>query len=154
MEENWPYNLPIFRRSFKLTSPDGKISAEIRDAVEVSMSNPTIGLLVFSNGMTIEKCNPSFIWSDDSRYLAVPQYNSNWFFGIGKQRLLVVDILENILYESRKLAYYIQPEKFTRGTLTVTIEPARKAKSVTYEVVDIIKTFSKLELPGPSLRTA
>lgn len=147
MEEDWPYNLPIFRRSFQLASPDGKISAEIRDAVEVSMSNPTIGLLVFSNGIKIEKCNPSFIWSDDSRYLAVPQYSKNWFYGIGKQRLLLVDILENILYQSGKLAYYIQPDKFCEGILIVTIEPARKARTITYEVDDIIKTFSKIELP-------
>ena len=32
-EEKWPYNLPIWRRSFRLASPDGKVTAEIANAV-------------------------------------------------------------------------------------------------------------------------
>ena len=34
------------------------------------MSNPTAGLLELSTGMTVPNCNPGFVWSDDSRYLA------------------------------------------------------------------------------------
>jgi hypothetical protein len=146
-EEKWPYNLPIWRRSFRLASPDGRMTAEIANAVEVSMSNPTIGTLVLSTGLTIESCNPSFVWSDDSKYLVVPQYSRNWFLGIGKQRLVVVDAAEQKAWRSRKLAYYIQPETFREGLLTITIEPARKARTVIYDVPGILKTFEKMELP-------
>ena len=41
MDEPWPYNLPIFRRSHREVSPDGSVVAEIAQAFEVSMSNPT-----------------------------------------------------------------------------------------------------------------
>jgi hypothetical protein len=145
-KEKWPYNLPIWRRSFRLSSPDGRITAEIANAVEVSMSNPTIGTLVLSTGLTIENCNPSFVWSDDSKYLAVPQYSRNWILGIGKQRLVVVDVAEQKGWRSRKLACYIQPETFCEGHLTVTIEPARKTRTVTYDVPWILKTFEKMKI--------
>ncbi|MFN3988399.1 MAG: hypothetical protein ACK4KV_23220 [Rhodocyclaceae bacterium] len=61
MTEPWPYNQPIFRRSHRARSPDGHFTAVIDDAVEVSMSNPTSGLLVLSTGLQIARCNPSFI---------------------------------------------------------------------------------------------
>ena len=142
----WPYNLPIWRRSFSLASPDGRTTAEISDAVEISMSNPTIGTLVISTGVTIENCNPSFIWSDDSRYLAVPQYSRNRLFGIGKQRLVVVDVAARRAWRSRKLAYYIQPETFSDGRLALTIEPARKARTVTYDIPAALETFEIMEI--------
>jgi len=147
-QEEWPYNLPIWRRSFRLPSPDGRITAEIAKTVEVSMSNPTIGTLVLSTGLTLENCNPSFIWSDDSRYLAVPQYSRNWFSGIGKQRLVIVDAHNLKGWQSRKLAYYIQPETFCGGKLTITLEPARKKQTVTYRVPQILSTFSAVLFPN------
>jgi len=57
-----------------ITSPDGKTTAVIEDAMEVGMGAPTAGLLRLSNGMTFERCNPSLVWSADSAYLAVPQW--------------------------------------------------------------------------------
>jgi len=146
-EEQWPYNLPIFRRFFRLTSLDGRMTAEIANAVEVSMSNPTIGTLLLSTELTIKDCNPSFIWSDDPNYLAVPQYSRNWFRGIGKQRLVVVDVADQKGWRSKKLAYYIQPETFCEGHLTITIEPARNARTIIYDVPGNLKTFEKIEVP-------
>jgi hypothetical protein len=152
-EEKWPYNLPIWRRSFRLTSPNGRITAEIDNAIEVSMSNPTIGKLVISTGLTLENCNPSFVWSDDSKYLAIPQYSRNWLLGTGKQRLVVVDVAEQKGWRSRKLAYYIQLETFYEGQLTVTIDPTRKARTVTYDVPGILKAFEKMNFPNKGMQT-
>ena len=87
--EDWPYNLPIFRRSHRAESPDGKMIAEIRVAREVGMSNPTAGLLELSAGMAIPNCNPSFVWSDDSRYLAVSQWAYAWVLFHGMQLLIL-----------------------------------------------------------------
>ena len=33
-EEKWPYNLPIWRRSFRLASPDGRKTAEIAPFID------------------------------------------------------------------------------------------------------------------------
>ena len=68
-ELDFPYNLPIWRNTFESTAPDGKLTARILKTNEVSMGNPTIGTLELSNGFELAGCNPSFIWSDDSKYL-------------------------------------------------------------------------------------
>jgi hypothetical protein len=70
-----------------LLSPDGKTKAEIDDAWEVGMGAPTSGELVLSNGMRRESCNPSFVWSDCSRFLAIPQWTDKRM-----QRLMVISI--------------------------------------------------------------
>lgn len=95
MGAEFPYNLPIWRSSYRAESPDKKYIAEIDPAYEVSMGNPTFGTLELSNGLSLPKCSPSFIWSDDSIYLAVPQFTSNWLWGVGKQRLLIIDVDRN-----------------------------------------------------------
>src|SRR2546430_116217 len=90
METAWPYNLPIWRRYYRAASPDGKLVARIDPAYEVSMGSPTSGTLCVSHGLHIPRCNPSFVWSDDSRFLAVPQF-FHWLGCVTRQRLLVVD---------------------------------------------------------------
>lgn len=147
MEKEFPYNLPIWRRLYSAESPDKKIIAEINPAYEISMGNPTHGTLILSNGLNIAMCNPSFVWADNSKYLAVSQYSNSWFFGIGKQKLLIIDVNEKQCWQSEKLAHYIQPEKFESGKLTITLNPFRSPKTVTYNIpVDLTK-FKKIELP-------
>ncbi len=140
----WPYNLPIWQRSLFLDSPDGKQWASIENAVEVSMGNPTVGRLKCSNELQIENCNPSFIWSDDSKYIAVPQYVYSRFWGFGKQRLLVID-MENIeIWQSPKLAYYIQPASFEGGEIATILNPFKKPEQRKYNI-EVVKTrFQKM----------
>ena len=110
-EFNFPYNLPIWRDKFQLDSPDGKWAAKISRAGEVSMGNPTVGTLQLSNGFALKQCNPSFIWSGDSRYLAVPRYFHR--FGLfRRQRLIIIDVVDGCVVESKKTACYFQPESF------------------------------------------
>jgi len=70
-----------------LTSPDRKLTAAIDDAREVGMGAPTYGILNISNGMSYRSCNPSIVWSDDSQYLAAPQWTP-----YRDQRLLVISL--------------------------------------------------------------
>ena len=147
MSVEFPYNLPIWRRSYRAESPNQKYIAEIDSASEVSMGNPTYGTLKLANGLSLPKCNPSFIWSDDSRYLAVPQYTSNWFKELGKQKLLIIDIGHNMGWQSPKLASYIQPETFRGGELTVTLNPAGKSRTVTYSIPNDLGKFATMALP-------
>ena len=137
----WPYNLPIWQRSLHLKSPDSTMWAEIKDAIEVSMGNPTLGTLVLSNGLEVEKCNPSFVWSDDSKFLAVAQYTSNWFGGSGKQKLLILNVREKNAWRSPKLAYYIQPESFKGGIISVTISPFYKPQVRQFSLESIEQSF-------------
>ncbi len=44
-DPQWPYNLPIWRRFYRAISPDGRFIAQIDPAYEVSMGNPTGGIL-------------------------------------------------------------------------------------------------------------
>jgi hypothetical protein len=73
--------------SARLLSPDGQTIAEIDDAWEVGMGAPTSGELVLSNGMRHTSCNPSFVWSDCSRFLAVPQWTDK-----RNQRLMIISL--------------------------------------------------------------
>lgn len=72
----------------ELKSPDGNLVATIADAMEIAMGGPTSGELKLSNGINREHCNPSFVWSADSRFLAVPQWTKE-----RNQRLLIIDVV-------------------------------------------------------------
>ena len=105
------------------------------------MGNPTVGTLVTSNGLQVEYCNPSFIWSDDSVYLAVSQYSYSRFWGFGKQRLLVIEIGTNMKWQSPKLAHYIQLESFERGEISIVMNPFKKPNTTKYDINTIRRTF-------------
>jgi len=140
-ELEWPYNLPIWQKSLHLESPEGKMWAKIENAVEVSMGNPTVGTLTTSTGLQVEYCNPSFIWSDDSTYIAVPQYSYSRFWGFGKQRLLIIDVSKNMKWQSPKLAHYIQPETFDSGEISFIMNPFKKPIASKYTTNTIKETF-------------
>jgi hypothetical protein len=131
-ESNWPYDLPIWRRFHRAASPDGKLVAQIDPAYEVSMGNPTSGTLCVSNGLHVDRCNPSFVWSDDSKFLAVPQYFNT--FVVRRQRLLVISFEQRCVYASRTSAWYFQPESFTAGCLVASVNPSRGNRRVEFQV--------------------
>lgn len=110
------------------------------------MGNPTSGMLCISSGPHIERCNPSFIWSDDSRYLAVPQ-----FFGFfGRQRLLIVAFEEKRVFASNENAWYFQPESFLGGQLMVTVNPFRSARVMSFNIPAELSTrFARLRASWP-----
>lgn len=55
------------------------------------MGAPTCGVLRVSNGMRLKDSNPSFIWSADSKYLAVPEWTQLRLRGL-VQRLAVLSV--------------------------------------------------------------
>jgi hypothetical protein len=141
---DFPYNLPIWRRTFELVSPDGRLTAKMSRIVEVSMGNPTIGTLELSNGFQLDSCNPSFIWSDDSRFLVVPRYFRR--FGVfRRQRLVILDVTDGSLKESRKIACYFQPETFLSGKLIVTMEPFSDAITVQWKIPKDLDQFEPVK---------
>ena len=149
MVSEHPYNLPIWRRHHRLASPDGRYVAQIDPAYEVSMGNPTSGILCVSGGPQIERCNPSFVWSDDSRYLAVPQYFER--FGVlRRQRLLILAMHDHRVFASKAIAAYFQPESFSSGQLLATADPARSPREVKFAVPeDLVTDFKRIYVPWP-----
>ncbi len=148
MDEAWPYNLPIFRRNHREVSPNGFVVAEITPAYEVSMGNPTVGTLRLSSGLRLDRCNPAFLWSDDSRYLAVPRYYMR--FGLfRRQRIAVVDTLARRIAESSETAWYFQPESFMHGLLTVVKEPTRSARRLSWRLSEDLPGFKVLDVDWP-----
>jgi len=142
MSDPWPYNLPIFRRDYIASSPNGSDYAEITGAYEVSMSNPTYGTLHTRSGLVLDYCSPSFIWSDDSRYLAVPQFFMR-LKTFRRQRMVIIDTKARCAYRSPEVAYYYQPENFTAGSLTAIVEPFKTKKMIQWQVPECLGAFSR-----------
>jgi len=117
--------------------------AEVDHAWEVSMSGPTVGTLRISSGLVLERCNPSFVWSDDSRYLAVPQYFHRW--GVLRvQRLVVVDVIARRGLASPETAWLFQLESFSSGALVVTKEPLSRRTRLTWGVPEDLAQFTNV----------
>jgi hypothetical protein len=152
IDGEWPYDLPIFRRSFRAESPNGDTVAEMPSASEVSMSNPTSGTLHLSTGLTIRNCNPSFIWSEDSRYLAVPEWSMRAGLFRG-QRLLVVEPATGRIFASPWMWGFLQPESFARGDIVVVRHPERRhPRRISWRIPDGLAGFTRRSLPADSAR--
>ena len=143
-----PYDTPPWRRAHTATSPDGTRTAEIRDAREHSMSNPTVGTLHTSDGLRLADCNPAFIWSDDSRYLVIPQ----WIrcFGVFlRQRLVIVDVETKTVFASRFSRLLMQPRKLFEGRLEVTVSSSlgiswERKEPLILDVPEALAKFTRL----------
>jgi hypothetical protein len=98
--------------SVRASSPDGTKTASIARASEVAMGAPTSGELRLSTGPTLESCNPSIVWSDDSRFLAVPQWTPS-----RSQRLVVVDTETGQVRAHPATFRVLQLESFEEGTI-------------------------------------
>ncbi len=82
------------------------------------MSNPTLGTLEMSDGVVLERCNPSFLWSDCSRYLAVLQVpRTGMFFAA---HMVIVDTQMRTIWHSERYRCWLQPESFVGGALVAS----------------------------------
>lgn len=93
-------------------SPDGKHSAEVRDAGEVAMGAPTSGKLYVNGrrvlGMRLQDApqedygfSPSFVWSNDSRFLFLHAWNVDPKRG-RRTRIALFDLEEHRLHVLEK----------------------------------------------------
>jgi hypothetical protein len=142
MEEPYPYNLPPWRRQYEAVSPDGCWRASIAEAREIGMSDPTAGELRINDKFVIPRCSPAFIWSDDSRFLAVPQWK---YWLRRRQRLLIIDVVANTIVASRAIYRLLVPDSFRGGVLTATDSPIWKPKQVRISCVEAARAFKRIE---------
>lgn len=129
----FPYHLPLWRSSYAATSPSGERRAEIARATEHAMGGPTLGRLRTSDGLVLERCSPSFVWSDCSRYLAVAQSDS--FVGIVfAMRVVVIGCERRVVWRSKRHRGWLQPESFTMGVLRAVRDPFASARRVAWRI--------------------
>lgn len=130
---------PPWRSRLRAESPDHRFVAEINPAHEMTMGGPTHGTLCVSAGLHLDHCSPVFVWSDDSRFLAVPRCIHGFWRGF-RQHLLVVDVVDRWIYRSASLAPLLVPESFTNGRLTVIRNPHRRPTTLTWNIPQSLST--------------
>ena len=118
--------------SVRSVSPDGKHTAEIEDVWEVGMGAPTSGKLRLSDGTTYESCNPSIVWSDDSEYLAVPQWTED-----RSQRLLVISMSRRRSVHVPEVFRVLELHSFSEGKIRGVDSPIHEPKQVEVEVGEL-----------------
>lgn len=104
------------------------------------MGNPTLGTLTISDSLTIQRCSPSFVWSECSQYLAVAQYFPivKLFFA---NRVLAIDFEEQVVWSSSSFRAWLQPESFRGGKLSVTLNPSQRARELSWQFPDSPASF-------------
>ncbi len=119
---------PWTTETIRLESPDGRKVASLFEPGEIAMGAPTFGELKVSNGQYAEGCNPSMVWSDDSRFLAVPQ----WFDRM--QRLVILDT------DFKKRAFapetyrVLELHSFNRGIVEGVDSPIHQPRRVAFDI--------------------
>lgn len=114
----WTYRVSI-------ASVDGRFTAAFKYESEVCQGGPTYGRLILSNGMTYGGCNASFIWSDDSNHVAVPQWTH-----YREQRLLVIDAEQRTSVLLPEVFQVLELRSFTGGVVEGIDSPVYKPKRV------------------------
>jgi hypothetical protein len=118
--------------SLNLTSPDGQITAVIDVASEVGHGAPTYETLKLSNGLTFKGCNPSAVWSDDSKFLAVPQWTQ------GKmQRLLVISMEQASVGYAPDIVRVLELHSFSTDKIKGIDSPIHKPREIEIDLSEI-----------------
>jgi len=107
------------------------------------MSGPTKGTLRIDGLFDIPDCSPDFLWSDDSRYLAVPQWRYRFR---PRSRMIIVDAAERVVYASRARYKIALLETFANGVLTGLESPVHEPRPFTIAVAELTTAFEIVDL--------
>lgn len=108
--------------SVELLSPDTAVLARYEGG-EIAMGAPSGGTLVLSNGQSYASCNASMQWSDDSSYLAVPQWTP-----ARHQRLMLIRISDGAVAYAAETYRVLQIESFVAGVVRGIDSPIHMSK--------------------------
>jgi hypothetical protein len=119
-------------------SPDGRYRATISEASEIAMGAPTSGTLIVVDThhdgrvrATLDSCNPSLVWSSDSRALAVPRWTSTRM-----QRLCIVSLPSGAIRVSAGEFRVLELHDFDNGTVRGVDSPVHMPRSVELSIED------------------
>lgn len=129
--------MPISPWSYgeNVESPNGDLVAIVNDAAEVGMGAPTSGTLEISNGIEVADCNPSIVWSEDSKYLAVPQWTKS-----RDQRLMVIDVVSKDKYLVPKKYRVLELHQFKNGVISGIDSPIHKSSVIKVNIRKFVET--------------
>lgn len=140
------YDMPLFRGAHRTVSPSELHRAWIAQASESSMGNPTLGTLEISDGVVLERCNPSFLWSDCSRYLAVLQVPRTGIFFAA--HMLIVDTQMRTIWRSERYRCWLQPESFVGGTLLASRHFKQNGRTEQWRVSECFASGTQRPYPA------
>jgi hypothetical protein len=119
---------PWHTETLQLESPDKTMVAVLSEPREIAMGAPTSGELKVSNGLSGFNCNPSMIWSDDSIYLAVPQWSQSM------QRLMVLNTIRRKRWFAPGLFRVLALVSFNNGIVEGIDSPIHEPRKVRIDV--------------------
>ena len=125
----WSYESTIM-------SPNGILTASVVNANEIAMGAPTSGTLKLSTGFVFNNCNPSFVWSDDSRFIAVPIWQSN-----RSQRLAIINVENGKITHHKKKFRVLELCSFIGGVVSGIDSPIYKPERIELNLSEIIKSI-------------
>lgn len=126
--------------SADLVSPDGRYRATVADASEIAMGAPTSGTLVVTDSrhpgrvhVKLADCNPSIVWSSDSRALAVPKWTSG-----RTQRLAVVSLPGGAVRQLNREFRVLELHAFESGRVRGVDSPVHLPQAFEIAVDDLV----------------
>ena len=117
-------------------SPNGIWTASVVNANEIAMGAPTSGTLKLSTGFVFENCNPSFVWSDDSRFVAVPVWQSN-----RSQKLAIIKVENSKFIYYKKSFRVLELSSFIGGVVSGIDSPIYKPEKFELNLSEIINSI-------------
>jgi uncharacterized protein YfaP (DUF2135 family) len=135
------YPISPWTDSEERVSPDGRFRAVIEGAIEIAMGAPTSGTLVIAENnaagrihVQLESCNPSFVWSSDSRAVAVPQWTP-----IRQQRMCIVSVPSGKVRAIPGPFSVLELHAFEQGVVRGIDSPIYVPRNIAVPVEDLIE---------------
>ena len=119
--------------SGSIKSPDSQMTAWTTEEVEISMGGPLIGKLKTSNGLSFSSCGTSFVWSKDSKYLAVPFWDER-----RRQKLGLINVATGEVVKSGRTFSVIELSSFEEGVVAGVDSPIHSPRKFTWDVNDVL----------------
>jgi hypothetical protein len=82
--------------------------------------------------LTFEVCNPSAVWSDDSKFLAVPQWTK-----LQRQRILVISIERATVGHTADIFSVLELHSFSAGKIKGIDSPIHKPREIEIDLSEI-----------------
>ena len=113
----------------EVSSPNGESLAQVLNTHEIAMGAPAAGRL-FVNGKAISKrCSTSIIWSDDSRYIAFPEWT--WS---NNQKLKILNVQSGKIKKLFKSYSVLELSGFNNLVISGVDSPIYKPKNLNVEL--------------------
>ena len=110
-------------------SPNQIHLASVTNANEIAMGAPTSGILSIDGKIISNSCNPSIMWSNDSKYLAFPEWTR-----FNDQKLVVYSVSSGELKRFPKNYRVLEIQQFIGRHIKAVDSPICKPKEIDLEI--------------------